>query len=503
MNKHIIFCFILSLFSLGLSAQLRLNVQGNAAIQGNLSMGNPEANITGIDMLAGLNNLRFSTDNGTTEHMRLTDLGYLGIGTANPNFRLEVYGETQTVLGLTNTSAGGRAWSLYSLGASNGEGAGNFMIRDETSGNNRFFIDTNGNIGIGTISLGSDKLHIVTDANANYGARINNSNIGAEQVGVVSTTYGSGDGTRIGVYGRVISDGGGGQQYAVYGLANSTNASNITIGVFGSNITTGTGVKYAGYFNGDVTVSGVFNNPSDEKLKRNISDLDKAIERVMALRPVSYEFRSRDFPQMQLAKGAQLGFLAQEMEAVFPELVKQNKHPEMPKTWDENGNPRTYYPAVDYKGLNYNGLIPVLTKATQEQQEEIEKLETRVIERDRLIAKLEDRLARLEQVVEKLAGEASGSSAQTIPVTSADLRQNQPNPFTETTLIKYAIPDNVYQAELQITDVNGRLLKTIVIDQRGEGTTRLQAQSLSAGTYFYSLVLDGRALESKKMVLTK
>ncbi len=80
MNKHIIFCFILSLFSLGLSAQLRLNVQGNAAIQGNLSMGNPEANITGIDMLAGLNNLRFSTDNGTTEHMRLTDLGYLGIG---------------------------------------------------------------------------------------------------------------------------------------------------------------------------------------------------------------------------------------------------------------------------------------------------------------------------------------------------------------------------------------------------------------------------------------
>ncbi len=341
------------------------------------------------------------------------------------------------------------------------------------------------------------------DANANYGARINNSNIGAEQVGVVSTTYGSGDGTRIGVYGRVISDGGGGQQYAVYGLANSTNASNITIGVFGSNITTGTGVKYAGYFNGDVTVSGVFNNPSDEKLKRNISGLDKAIERVMALRPVSYEFRSRDFPQMQLAKGAQLGFLAQEMEAVFPELVKQNKHPEMPKTWDENGNPRTYYPAVDYKGLNYNGLIPVLTKATQEQQEEIEKLETRVIERDRLIAKLEDRLARLEQVVEKLAGEASGSSAQTIPVTSADLRQNQPNPFTETTLIKYAIPDNVYQAELQITDINGRLLKTIVIDQRGEGTTRLQAQSLSAGTYFYSLVLDGRALERKKMVLTK
>ena len=131
MKKELTIGLMALMLSLGLSAQLRLNVAGNAAIQGNLNMGNPEANITGLDLLEGVNDLRFSA-NGIAEHMRLTESGYLGIGTTSPNFRLEVFGETQTVLGLTNTSAGGRAWSIYSLGAANGEGAGNFMIRAET-----------------------------------------------------------------------------------------------------------------------------------------------------------------------------------------------------------------------------------------------------------------------------------------------------------------------------------------------------------------------------------
>lgn len=461
MNKNIIFCFIFLLFSIGLSAQLKLNVQGNAAIQGNLSMGNPnESNISGLDQLAGYNDLRFSATGSNTD-MTLHPSGFLGIGPIAPGARLHVYNTTGIATAINGTSSISSTLTRGILGVS------------------ELAIDRG--IGVEGVASGTT----------------------GQQAGMEATSTGGGNAVRIGVIGRVSGSGHTGLQYGTYGWILSTEATGPRYAVYGLTTGTGAGVQYAGYFVGDVTVTGTFDNASDEKLKKNIKSLDKAMDRIMALKPVRYEFRTGEYPQMNLAEGQQMGFIAQDVGTIFPELIKDNFHPEVPKKIDDNGTVKDYYPAVDYKGLNYLGLIPVLTKATQEQQEEIEKLETRLVERDRLIATLEDRLARLEQVVEKLAGEASGSSAQTIPVTSADLRQNQPNPFTETTLIKYAIPDNVNQAELQITDVNGRLLKTIVIDQRGEGTTRIQAQSLSAGTYFYSLVLDGRALESKKMVLTK
>ena len=60
---------------------------------------------------------------------------------------------------------------------------------------------------------------------------------------------------------------------------------------------------------------------------------------------------------MNLAGGTQMGFIAQEMEKVFPQLVSiiPDKNIDGSKI-------------SDYKGINYIGLIPVLTKAIQEQQ---------------------------------------------------------------------------------------------------------------------------------------
>ncbi|PHN03513.1 tail fiber domain-containing protein [Flavilitoribacter nigricans] len=486
-----------------LHAQLKLDVEGPASIRGNLVLGDPEASISGLDMLVGVNDLRFSAELAAGEQMRLTPAGWLGIGTISPNFKLHVEGETQTVLGLANTSAGGHTFGIYSLGASNSEGAGNFMIRDETAASNRFFISTVGNVGIGTIQPNAEKLRVITDGNAAYSIRADNENTaGPEQTGIYSSVRGAGSGTRLGVSSLVDTgaDAADGQHFAVYGRVASQNASNLTVGVIGIDEAAGAGAHYAGYFIGDAIVTGTFDNPSDEKLKTNVRSLDQAVDRLMALHPVSYEFRTRDYPQMRLAQGPQMGFIAQEMARVFPELVKDNRHPEMAKTRDEEGRPTAYYPSVDYKGVNYSGLIPVLTRATQEQQQKILDLESQVANRDRHIAGLEDRLAKLEAIVAKLAATEDGSTV--VPVGDASLLQNQPNPFTETTSIVYTVPTSVRKAELRITDAGGRLLKTVVIDQRGEGRTQLQAQSLSAGTYFYSLVLDGKVQSTRKMVLT-
>ena len=52
-----------------------------------------------------------------------------------------------------------------------------------------------------------------------------------------------------------------------------------------------------------------------------------------------------------------------------------------------------------------------------------------------------------------------------------------------------------------MTDVAGRVLKSVILDTRGEGQTTLDASTLSKGAYQYSLFLDGQLLESKQMVL--
>lgn len=64
---------------------------------------------------------------------------------------------------------------------------------------------------------------------------------------------------------------------------------------------------------------------SDARLKRDIRPLSGALEKVAALRPVSYEWRSEDYPDMFLGSGRKIGLLAQDVEEVLPELVSRDK----------------------------------------------------------------------------------------------------------------------------------------------------------------------------------
>ena len=58
--------------------------------------------------------------------------------------------------------------------------------------------------------------------------------------------------------------------------------------------------------------------------KTNIQPLAHALEKVMALRGVRYDWRTTEFPEMRFDQGAQLGFVAQEIKDVLPEVVSQD-----------------------------------------------------------------------------------------------------------------------------------------------------------------------------------
>jgi len=113
-------------------------------------------------------------------------------------------------------------------------------------------------------------------------------------------------------------------------------------------VTAGTGV-----FN-NITVNGILTAPSDIRLKTKIETLTNVLAKLEQVRGVSYEFKD----QQKYAKGPQVGVIAQELQKVFPELVRT----------DANGS----------LSVNYSQLTGVLIQAVKEQQQEIDLLKTQM-----------------------------------------------------------------------------------------------------------------------------
>jgi len=116
-------------------------------------------------------------------------------------------------------------------------------------------------------------------------------------------------------------------------------------------------------------------------------------------------------------------------------------------------------------------------------------------DKDQKIATLEARIEKLEQLL-KLNGSGAVMS-------SATLDQNTPNPVRNRTTIGYNLPDQFANAQIQLTDNGGKLLKRITLSGTGRGVVNLDAFNLAAGTYNYTLLIDGRKVETKQMIITR
>jgi trimeric autotransporter adhesin len=115
-----------------------------------------------------------------------------------------------------------------------------------------------------------------------------------------------------------------------------------------------TSPSYTLQVNGSVAGVGAYNNVSDARYKTNITRLTHALDKIMALRGVEYDWRSNAYPQMKFDNGAQLGFVAQEIKEVLPEVVSQD--------------------AQGYYSIAYSKVIPVLVEAIKDQQREVESM---------------------------------------------------------------------------------------------------------------------------------
>lgn len=235
---------------------------------------------------------------------------------------------------------------------------------------------------------------------------------------------------------------------------------------------------------GDAISSGSWIG-SDFLLKKEISILDgeSMLTKIQKLDGKKFAFKDIDELRqteqfltsglseqfMNLPKGSRYGFIAQEIEKEFPELVKTD-------------------PTTQLKAINYDGMTAVLLQCIKEQQKQIEKLE------DMIYGSVSFKSLKTE------AYNTAAPGPETIE--ENELFQNTPNPFITSTEIRFKIKSNSANAFIGIYDMNGTQIKLEKIHLSGKGSIFIEPNELKPGMYLYSLIVDNRLIDTKTMVLT-
>ena len=118
---------------------------------------------------------------------------------------------------------------------------------------------------------------------------------------------------------------------------------------------------------------------SDQRLKTNIKPLECALDKVLTLNGVTYEWRVKEFPNKNFDSNRHVGVLAQELEAVLPEAVETD--------------------ADGYKSVNYSNITPLLIEAVKELKAEKDAQQAVIEAQNKKIEALE---AQMLEILEKL-----------------------------------------------------------------------------------------------------
>lgn len=348
-----------------------------------------------------------------------------------------------------------------------------------------------GNVKVGSEIAGSDANNIVAlnifgkTGTMKAEAKLAFGDFGTSATGswnVFVGEYGIGDSDQLWLHGK-------NGIYLTYG-----GTANTVIGRY--NVSEGN--KFS--FNCDVWSSGV-KLTSDARFKTNVKKIENSLDLLKKLNGVRYNLLPKEpvkFSESNGQKSAsantgtpsekeqkdmaafktlekklneteplRIGFIAQELQKVFPELVEA----------DTKG-----FLAVDYIGI-----IPVLVEAIKEQQIIIDT-------QDEKMKALENRLKTVENSTTSINDLKDNSSTL--------LEQNSPNPFSQSTQIRYTIPANATGGSVLIFDMQGKLIKTYSISETGSGSLTINASELTPGMYIYSLVIDDIEVATKRMILT-
>ncbi|MCD4657930.1 MAG: tail fiber domain-containing protein [Planctomycetes bacterium] len=148
--------------------------------------------------------------------------------------------------------------------------------------------------------------------------------------------------------------------------------------------TTNPSSSYQLYVYGTAYFSGGYTSSSDLRFKKNIKTIDDALDRLRKMKGVYYRWREDKFDNKTIRKDRQMGFIAQEMERILPEVVMT----------DENG----------YKAISYDRIAAVVTEAIKQQQHELSKLSSDMKTMRKIVSgiiSVDDELAIIDEIIKQ------------------------------------------------------------------------------------------------------
>ena len=337
----------------------------------------------------GNGSLFFRTNN--TDKMTITAGGNVGIGTTSPGAKLNVAGDV-----LIDS---GEYISWGTVGATSIEGStASNKLQFRTNSSDRMIIDSSGNVGIGTTTpygkldvAGSIRLQSDNQIYFGATASIPYWNVGVENTTnnnfeIAGVSYYSGDRdillkpvnngnvginttnptSKLEVSGTINFNDSGDKGF-ICSPAQGTFSLGDIDEVSGGGYLKGTGDDMEWYnsgnkkfkvdLNGTVTASGdmiAYGSPSDKRLKENIKPIESALDKAMKLQGVTFDWKESD---SLLDIKEDIGFIAQDVQKVVPELVREN--------------------ADGMLSMRHQGIAPILLEAIKELKAEIDLLKSK------------------------------------------------------------------------------------------------------------------------------
>ncbi|HWY98004.1 MAG TPA: tail fiber domain-containing protein [Bacteroidia bacterium] len=198
-----------------------------------------------------------------------------------------------------------------------------------------------------------------------------------------------------------------------------------------------------------------WNTISDSTLKENVYSIQNALDKVLRLHGVTYNLKSN-------RQVRQMGLIAQAVERVIPEVVSTNN----------NG----------IKTIAYSNMVGLLVEAIKQEDVKVNSLQHR----------LDSCLAMNKQTGLNLNNKAE---AKLYPCSSCPANQNA--------TFQCYVPAHAKNASLLVFDLSGALKKTIAINGKEMQYVSVNSGELNPGMYYYSLMVDGTEIDTKKIVMTQ
>jgi hypothetical protein len=292
--------------------------------------------------------------NGTADNYLA---GRLGIGTTSPTARLQVKGAgaTSSTTGLRVEDSNGISSLVIRDDRTIGVGIDNpsaqFHISGNTSSSNPLLVNTSG----GTVALSVNNLGNVGIGTSTPSARFQVRGLGDSSIWITSEDFNAGTNTGTVVrLGTTNSTGNSAGTIDVLNSGISGLSGNLTLARFGGNVGIGTSTPaFTLDVNGTARATTLLET-SSERYKINIIPLPSQLDTINKLNPVTFNWKDET-----KGNGIQYGLIAEEVLNIIPDAVETN----------DDGTA---------EAISYTKLVPILIKAVQELQMEVNELKEKL-----------------------------------------------------------------------------------------------------------------------------